>query len=86
MWLIMKRKYGLIVKRYAIVDMCICLYFKSYLILSINFRETVQMLVSLLDPEGVERRKGRRLKRRVYQNKVIIIVLKLTLFLDFLAL
>ena len=28
------------------------------------------MLMSLMDPEGVKRRKGHRLKRRVYQNKV----------------
>ena len=28
------------------------------------------MLMSLLDPEGALRRRGRRLKRRVYQNKV----------------
>ena len=35
-----------------------------------TFRETVQMLMSLLDSEGVQRRRQRRLKRRVYQNKV----------------
>lgn len=34
------------------------------------FRSTVQMLMSLLDDGGVSRRRGRRLKRRVYQNKV----------------
>lgn len=34
------------------------------------FRSTVQMLMSLMDPERVKRRKGHRLKRRVYQNKV----------------
>lgn len=28
------------------------------------------MLMSLLDPEGALRHRGRRLKRRVYQNKV----------------
>ena len=33
-------------------------------------RQTVQMLLSITDPEGVARRKGRRLKRRIYQNKV----------------
>ena len=34
------------------------------------FRSTVQMLKSLLDPEGVKRRKGHRVTRRVYQNRV----------------
>ena len=28
------------------------------------------MLLSIMDPEGVARRKRRRLKRRIYQNKV----------------
>ena len=28
------------------------------------------MLLSVLDPEGAERRRGRRLRRRTYQNKV----------------
>ena len=28
------------------------------------------MLMSLIDPQGARRRKGCRLKRRVYQNKV----------------
>ena len=28
------------------------------------------MLLSIMDREGVARRKGRRLKRRIYQNKV----------------
>ena len=30
------------------------------------------MLMSILDADGVQRRVGRRLKRRVYQNKVIL--------------
>ena len=33
-------------------------------------RNTVQMLMSLIDLQGAKRRKGCRLKRRVYQNKV----------------
>ena len=33
-------------------------------------RSTVQMLLSLMDPEGVRRRRQNRLVRRVYQNKV----------------
>ena len=36
----------------------------------LNFRSTVQMLMSLLDDEGARRRKQHRLVRRVYQNKV----------------
>ena len=30
------------------------------------------MLLAIIDPEGVARRKARRMKRRVYQNKVRI--------------
>lgn len=46
---------------------------KLFLILHANTftcRSTVQMLLSLLDPEGARRRRGRRLRRRIYQNKV----------------
>ena len=36
-------------------------------------RRTVQMLLSVMDGEGVKRRSARRLKRRVYQNRVKLI-------------
>ena len=32
----------------------------------------MQMMLAVIDPEGVARRKSRRLKRRVYQNKVVL--------------
>ena len=32
-------------------------------------RSTVQMLLSVMDPDGVKRRRQNRLVRRVYQNK-----------------
>lgn len=42
----------------------------TILILYIAYRQTVMMLMKLLDPIGVDQRKRRCLKRRVYQNKV----------------
>lgn len=42
----------------------------SQLLYNSTARETVQMLLSLLDLIGAKRRKGRRLRRRLYQNKV----------------
>lgn len=39
------------------------------IIKTLTCRSTVQMLLSLLDPEGVKRQRGHRLRRRVYQNK-----------------
>jgi len=46
------------------------------------------MLLSLLDPEGARRRRGRRLRRRIYQNKVsftihVNMLLKMELALHF---
>ncbi len=35
------------------------------------------MLLSVIDNEGVNRRRARRLKRRVYQNKVCLHTLRL---------
>ena len=37
-----------------------------------DFRSTVMMLLKVLDPEGSERRLRHRLRRRVYQNKVML--------------
>lgn len=34
------------------------------------YRSTVMMIMKILNPDGVERRRRHRLKRRVYQNKV----------------
>ena len=33
-------------------------------------RDTVMTLIAIIDPEGAQARKGARLKRRVYVNKV----------------
>ena len=41
--------------------------------LTCEYRNIVQMLMSVIDPDGVKRRMQNRLVRRVYQNKVIII-------------
>ncbi len=38
------------------------------------FRTAVQKALKSLDPEGVERRRKRRLKRRQYYSKVYLIV------------
>ena len=38
------------------------------------YRSTVQMLLSILDGEGVKRRQSCRLVRRTYQNKVNIFI------------
>lgn len=35
-------------------------------------RSTVMMVMKILNPDGVERRRRNRLKRRVYQNKASI--------------
>ena len=35
------------------------------------FRDTVMMLLALLDPDGTRQRCSRKLKRRIYRSKVI---------------
>ena len=72
MWRILKEKHNLTAKRYVIYIFCYELVLPS----SMGFeslyylRSTVQMLLAILDSEGVARRKAHRMKRRVYQNKV----------------
>jgi len=39
------------------------------------YRDVVMMLSAITDPEGVEQRRKHRLKRRVYQNKVLNTIL-----------
>ena len=64
MWIIFKRTNSeeVCYKNICIVEVC----YRS----NIQSRATVQMLMSILDPEGVVRRRGRRLKRRTYHNNV----------------
>ena len=47
---------------------------KSTLVVNL-LRDTVMHLMRALDPEGVEQRKSRRLKRRLYNCKVQYIFL-----------
>lgn len=64
MWRILQIKYNICVKRCNIA-----IALASIATFHID-RSTVMMLLRLLDPEGSERRRGHRLRRRVYQNKV----------------
>jgi len=88
MWVVLKQKHGLVVKRYE--RYCAIIpeetLEKLFLILHANtftYRSTVQML---LYPEGARRRRGHQLRRRIYQNKVsfnihVIMLLKMELAL-----
>ena len=67
MWRLLQRKYGFTVKRLIFIAL---VYFLPYDVSPIHFRQTVMMLQKVLDPEGVKRRRGKRLHRRVYYNKV----------------
>lgn len=40
--------------------------------LHVHGRDVVMMLSAVTDPIGVEERKKHKLKRRVYQNKVLV--------------
>ena len=40
----------------------------------LSFRHRVMKILKEVDPEGVKQRKKRRLKRRIYRNKVNISV------------
>ena len=66
MWAILRHKDQLTVKR-LLVDVMIYVNYPFY-------RSTVQMLLSILDGEGVKRRQSCRLVRRTYQNKVNIFI------------
>ena len=55
----------------------VCLLGGSYMKISTNwhdmstfFRDTVMMLLALLDPDGTSQRCSRKLKRRIYRSKV----------------
>ena len=39
------------------------------------YRSTVMMIMKIINPIAVERRRKRRLQRRVYQNKVHAIII-----------
>ena len=65
MWRIIQDKYGYVTKRFLKKSNIRSYYYRNY-----NDRSTVMMIVKILDPIGVERRCRKRLKRRVYQNKV----------------
>ena len=73
MWMILKQKYALTVKRYykVLVILCMC----AIIYANATNRSTVQMLMSVLDSQGAKRRKNHRLKRRVYQNKVNVVIM-----------
>ena len=36
-----------------------------------NIRDTAMMMLSVMDPDGTESRRTRRLRRRVYRSKVL---------------
>jgi len=67
MWAVLRQKHGLSVKQYTKGQ---CMEEQCYVHAILYIRNTVQMLMSVLDPDGVKRWKGHRLKRRIYQNKV----------------
>ena len=52
--------------------MCINFFYNCEVVnrIQVFLRSTVQMLLAILDSDGVARRKARRMKRLVYQNKV----------------
>ena len=70
MWRLIQKKYNLTVKRLIFTIGYFDLHWKFC-----NNRETVQMLLLILDPIAVTRRKSCRLKRRVYQNKVSLLLI-----------
>ena len=39
----------------------------------IVYRNTVMVMLALIDPDGTAQRKSRRLKRRLYRNKVLYV-------------
>ena len=67
MWTIIKDKYNLTVKRYNlyIIIMCINFFYNCEVVnrIQVFLRSTVQMLLAILDSDGVARRKAHRMKR-----------------------
>ena len=49
---------------------------KCYILL---YRDTVMVLLGLMDPQGTKQRKSKRLKRRICRSKVAIIIIIITI-------
>ena len=70
MWNLLRRKYHLVARRYIIFIYNRHDYYEIFGIFIQCYRDTIMRLLREEDPEGCEQRRRRRLKRRVYRDKV----------------
>ena len=69
-WKILRDRYSIIVPRYVCHYISMICDSRPMAIFGNVFSIVIQKALKLLDPEGVEDRKRRRLKRRSYFSKV----------------